>query len=802
MNISDVISRMTLEEKAAMCSGADFWTTTAVERLGIPSIRMSDGPHGLRKQEEGQDHLDLSESKKAVCFPAGVGVASSFNRNLLYRMGETLADECIAEDIQVILGPAINIKRSPLCGRNFEYMSEDPYLAGQLASSYVKGVQSKNVGVSVKHYAVNNQEKRRMTVSAVIDERTLREIYLSAFEEVIKETKPDTVMCSYNRVNGVYSSENNRLLNEILRDEWGFDGFTVSDWGAVSDRVEGIKAGLDLEMPSSGGINTQKLIAAVREGRLEEGLLDRAVANILGRVKKYTENRVEDRPDFDRIAHHKKARKIARESMVLLKNEGALPLTASSDIVFIGEFAEKPRIQGGGSSHINATRIVSALSAVRRHTTVEYAKGFHIDKEAADEKLIAEAVRKAARAEVAVIFAGLSDRNESEGYDRKHLRLPICQNRLIREVAKVQPNTVVVLHNGSPVTMPWINKVNAVLEAYLGGEACHEAVIDLLFGVSNPSGKLAETFPISLKDTPCYDYFPGNQLTVEYREGIFVGYRYYDKVNKEVLFPFGHGLSYTTFAYSDIEVIRMGRSAKVRFFVKNTGKVAGAEAAQVYVGKVGSRIFRAPRELKGFEKVYLKPGEKTRIEIELDERAFSYYCAASGKWCIEPGSYSISVGASSRDIRLYADINMDGDSADMWQYTPDELSGYYFGDPASISDEEFEKLLCGPIPEGYRGLREPINTGNTFEDAKNTKWGGRIYGLLKLVLGNVKQLGSPDMLFSSVTEMPIRDFTTMTCGKVSEKLGEALTDILNDKNVAPAVKTIIAELLGQLGKNN
>lgn len=800
MEINELVSMMTLEEKARLLGGSDMWHTEAVERLGIPRIAMSDGPHGLRKQEGSGDNLDLGDSIRAVCFPSAAGLASSFNRDMLRRFGETLGNECRAEHVDILLGPAINIKRSPLCGRNFEYMTEDPYLAGELGTAYVKGVQSKGVGVSVKHFAANNQEKRRMTVSAVVDERTLREIYLYAFEQIVKNAAPDTLMCSYNKINGVYSSENLKLLTYILRDEWGFNGFVMSDWGAVSDRAAGVMAGLDLEMPSSNGVNKRKILEAVESGRLEEEYVDAAAANLLRAIDRYTgflsgngsrDNGPE--PIFDRVEDHKMARRFARESMVLLKNEGALPLSKERSILFIGEFAKKPRIQGGGSSHINPTRVISAYEAVSRHTRVDYAKGFCAKGDKIEEELISEAVAKAARAEVAVIFAGLPDSFESEGYDREHMRLPQCQNRLIREVAKVQPNTVVVLHNGSPVTMPWEGQVNAILEAYLGGEACGEAVIDILFGVVNPSGKLAETFPLSVKDTPSYDNFPGGQLTVEYRESIFVGYRYYDRINANVLFPFGHGLSYTSFEYSDLEVEADGDSARVSFTVKNTGKYAGAEIAQIYVGRTGSRVFRAPKELKGFEKVFLQPGEEKRLTAVLDRRAFSHYSVGAGQWCVEPGTFQIMVGASSRDIRLRGEAELNTDDEDIRLIAADELPTYFFGDPSAVPDAEFERLLMAPVPDSYIRFGERFTLNNSLEDARDSKWGSRLMTLIRGIFAGRSLLGKDDMLLAAITEMPIHSLICMSGGLVDEEMGEAIINILNDNEAGRSFRLLAAK---------
>ena len=551
--IKDLIAKMTLEEKAAMCSGADFWHTESCERLGIPASMVSDGPHGLRKQDDKADHLGVNESIKAGCFPAGCGTAASFNRDLLYHMGETLGNECQAEGVSVILGPAVNIKRSPLCGRNFEYYSEDPLVASETAGSLIRGVQSKHVGTSLKHFLANNQETRRMSVNEIIDERTLNEIYLAAFEGAVKKAKPWTVMCSYNRINGTYAAAHHKYLTETLRDKWGFDGYVMSDWGAVNDRVEDLKAGLDLEMPSSMGVNDKLIVEAVQNGTLEEQVLDTAVERILNIVYRYTENR-DTEAVFNLDHDHEAAKKVAEETIVLLKNENVLPLTEGEEIAFIGKYAKKPRYQGGGSSHINSHKITGALDAAEAagNTHIVYAQGFDDKEDKTDEVLLAEAVETAKKAKAAVIFAGLPDAFESEGFDRKHMRMPDCQNELIERVEAVQPNTIVVLHNGAPVEMPWADCVKGILEAYLGGQAVGGAEYDILFGKVNPSAKLPETFPKQLEDNPSYLAGFGEGDHVEYREGIFVGYRYYDKKKMDVLFPFGYGLSYTTFAYSNL----------------------------------------------------------------------------------------------------------------------------------------------------------------------------------------------------------------------------------------------------------
>ena len=654
-DVKAIIREMTLEEKAGMCSGKDFWHLKGVERLGIPEVMVSDGPHGLRKQAEEADHLGLNESIKAVCFPTACATACSFDRDLLEEMGERIGDECQAEDLSVILGPAVNIKRSPLCGRNFEYFSEDPYLASQMAAAHIKGVQSKNVGTSIKHFAANNQEHRRMSCSSEIDERTLREIYLAAFETAIKEAKPDTVMCSYNRINGEFASENHWLLTEVLRDQWGFEGYVMSDWGAVNDRVKGLKAGLELEMPGSGGNTDKEIVEAVKSGELEESVLDRAVERILNIVFKFTDNRQEGK--FDLEEDHKLAAKIAGESMVLLKNEGVLPLPAQGKkIAFIGKFAETPRFQGGGSSHINSFKITSALEAVKEVAEVTYAQGYDVKEDVIDQAMLNQAVETAKEADVAVIFAGLPDAFESEGYDRTHMRMPDCQNTLISEIAKVQENVVVVLHNGSPVEMPWADQVKGILEAYLCGQAVGQAEVDILFGKVNPSGKLAETIPYKLSDNPSYLNFPGDGQKVEYKEGVFVGYRYYDTKEMPVRYPFGYGLSYTTFEYSDLQLssdkIKDTDKLKVTLKVKNTGNRAGKEIVQLYVADKTGAASRPVKELKNFVKVELQPQEEKTVEMELDKRSFAWYNTDIHDWYAASGEYEILAAASSRDIRL------------------------------------------------------------------------------------------------------------------------------------------------------
>lgn len=682
MDIDHIIEIMTLEEKAALCSGADFWHTKGIERLDIPQIMVSDGPHGLRKMRDGAENPN--ESIKAVCFPTASALACSFDRELIGEMGKALGEQCQAENVAVILGPGCNIKRSPLCGRNFEYFSEDPYLASQIASAHIKGVQSKGVGTSLKHFAANNQEHRRMSVSAEIDERTLHEIYLAAFEPVVKEAKPWTVMCSYNKINGEYSSQNKWLLTDLLRDEWGYEGLVVSDWGAVDDRAKGVSAGLDLEMPGSMGKNDRAIVKAVEEGRLTVEELDRCVRRVLELIEKAETSRTEMSWDMER--HHRLAKKIAENSAVLLKNDGGLlPLSPDRKIAFIGAFAETPRYQGGGSSHINSFRTVSALEAVKGVADVTYAQGFTLDKDETDPELEQKAIEAAMAADVVVVFAGLPEAFESEGYDRKHMQLPECQLDLISKLSAVSDNIAVVLHNGSPVELPFANDcdgmrpVKAILEMYLGGQAVGEAAVDLLFGKVNPSGKLAETFPLRLEDNPSYLNFPGEGDTVRYSEGVFVGYRYYDKKNMEVQYPFGYGLSYTSFEYTDIKVSSYELSDKKPFTVEctvtNTGDRDGAEVVQLYIEPLTPTVIRPVKELKGFEKVFLKAGESRKVVFRLDKSAFAYWSVKLHDWFSESGEYNILIGESSQSILLEEQVHFNSSVKIPVRFTLDNPGG-------------------------------------------------------------------------------------------------------------------------------
>ena len=704
MDLKKLISEMTLEEKASLCSGSDFWHTRGMERLGIPAVMVTDGPCGLRKQAGDTDHLGLNASVKAISYPTGSCIASSFDRALIRESGEYLGEECQAEDVAVLLGPAVNIKRSPLCGRNFEYFSEDPYVAGEMAVAYIKGVQSKHVGTSIKHFAANSQEHRRLTSDSVVDERTLRELYLPAFEKAAKEAQPWTFMCSYNKLNGTYASENHRLLTEILRDEWSFEGAVMSDWGAVNERPRGVAAGLDLEMPGPGTTNTRKIIEAVKNGTLAEKDVDTAAERILKFVYQYLENR-DPSVKFQYERDHEKARQMAAESMVLLKNEGnILPLSMVKKVAFLGNFAVLPWFLGGGSSHVNSYQVVGALEAAQG-LSVTYAQGYPTDTQKPDDALIAEAVTAAREADCAVLFIGITDSMESEGFDRKDLKIPACQEKLVEEVVKVQKNTVVVVHCGAPIEMPWINDVKAVLYTYLGGEAVGSATVDILFGDVNPSGKLAETFPIRLEDNPSYLYYFGEGDRTEYREGIFVGYRYYDKKNLPVLFPFGHGLSYTEFAYSDLTFdktsLKDTDTLQVSVKVKNVGKRAGKEIVQLYVQDNESSVIRPVKELKGFEKVELAPGEEKTVSFTLEKRSFAFYDTELADWRVETGEFTIHIGKSSRDIQLSGTVTVESTARIKKVFTINSTMGDIMADPkgAQVMGQMMQAMMPGGGPD-------------------------------------------------------------------------------------------------------
>ncbi len=686
LDIPALVEALTLEEKAALLDGADFWHTQGVERLGIPSVMVTDGPHGLRKQAGEADHVGLNDSVPATCFPPAAGLASTWDPALLERIGEALGRECRAEEVAVLLGPGINMKRTPLCGRNFEYFSEDPRLAGVLGTALVRGIQSQGVGTSLKHFAANNQETDRMTVSADVDERTLRELYLPAFEQVVNGAQPWTVMCSYNRINGTYASEDRWLLTDVLRDEWGYEGLVVSDWGAVNLRDAGVHAGLDLEMPSSGGAGTRVVLDAVRAGTLSEKDVDLAVTRILELLNRALPALAPGQT-FDADAHHALAREAAAASAVLLKNDGGLlPLgTTGGPVAVIGEFARTPRYQGAGSSQVNPTRVDNALDALTEalggRREVLFTPGYEIDAEQADLALVEAAVAAAARAEVAVVFLGLPPAYESEGYDRDHMNLPAQQIALLHAVADANPNVAVVLSNGSVVAVAdWQDRAKALLEGWLLGQAGGSATADLLLGVTAPAGKLAETVPVRYEDNPTIGNFPGEAGHVRYGEGLLIGYRWYDAHQLPVSYPFGHGLTYTTFGYGDLGVDVDGDTARVTVTVTNTGERAGTEIVQVYVTDPQASVSRPAQELRGFARVTLDPGASETVTVSLDRRAFAYWHPALRRWTVEGGEFGVRVGASSRDIRAEATITLDGDEI-IVPLTPESTAEAFLAHP-------------------------------------------------------------------------------------------------------------------------
>jgi beta-glucosidase len=761
-NIQKIIAQLTLEEKASLCSGLNFWYLKGIPRLGVPSIMVTDGPHGLRKQAGSADQIGLSESVPATCFPTASALAATWNRELIFQVGAALGEECRQEQVSVILGPGANIKRSPLCGRNFEYFSEDPYLSGEMAKSHINGVQSQGVGTSLKHFATNNQETRRMTTDSIVDERALREIYLAGYETAVKEAQPWTVMCSYNKINGTYASDNRTLMTDILKTEWGHQGLVMTDWGAMNERVEALKAGVELEMPGTKSGNDERIAAAVRAGELDEAVLDRAVERILTLVCQ-SEPALSRGFRYDPLAHHALARRAAGEGAVLLKNEGGLlPLPAGAKVALIGRFAQAPRYQGAGSSLINPSQLENLqeeLGQLIGERNIAYAPGY-TDKGETDETLIQEALGTAGQADIVLVCAGLTDMDEVEGIDRKHMRLPGGHDALIARIAAAHKNVVVVLSNGSPVEMPWAGQVPAILEGYLGGQASAGAVADILTGRVNPSGKLAETFPLKLEDTPAQPY-PGGPVTVEYRESLYVGYRYYDTAGVDVLFPFGHGLSYTSFAYSNLILNQAGSTVTATFRVKNTGSLAGKEIAQLYVRDVQAAVFRPEKELKGFAKVELQPGEEQVITISLGPRAFAFYDTGSRDWVVEPGDFEILVGASSRDIRLSGSVCLANGQGKATPADRQKLAEYdHPVKGARFSQTGFETLLGRALPANIGPQKGQYTLNTPLAEMKGSFVGRQLFkmlndNLMKMVAGK-EDTPTGALMLAMTQEMPMR----------------------------------------------
>lgn len=813
MKHAELISQMSLTEKAVFLSGKTVWETWDFPSLGIGSIFMSDGPHGLRKQAGEGDHLGLNASLPATCFPTAVTLAGSWDSELVTRVGEALGAEARALDVHIILGPGLNIKRSPLCGRNFEYFSEDPYVSGKLAAAMIRGIHSKGVLACPKHFAVNSQETRRMAMDAIVDERTLREIYLTGFEIAVKEGNAHAIMSSYNEVNGCYANESKKLLTDILRREWGFDGIVITDWGGSNDHVEGVRAGSNLEMPCPGLDPARELIEAVNNGTLDESVLDERVDELLNAVLQLTEakkNMPVDLPDMD--AHHKLACEAAVKSAVLLKNDDhILPLKPGARVALIGDFAQTPRYQGAGSSMVNATQVGAMISEQEGTdmTIVGFAAGYRRDG-GEDEALAAEAVQLAKQADVVIYCFGLDELSESEGLDRQHMRIPAQQISLLEKLASVNENIVGVMSAGAAVEMPWENHCRAILHMMLSGQAGADAAWRLLTGADTPSGKLTETYPLRYEDTPSYHYYPSKERTSEYREGIFVGYRYYGTAKKEVRYPFGYGLSYTTFSYGDLTADAAG----VELCVTNTGAYTGEEVVQLYVGKKESRTFRPVRELKGFAKVKLCPGETKKIRIPFDEQTFRIWNVQEDRWDVEAGVYDLEIGASSADIRLRGHVHVHPDivggkkesgiSAAVsaaHRGTPDRgrderetnmlLGPYRTGDVANVDDRTYEALLGHPIPDGKWGDVLGKNDAICQMYQAKSRLARLAYKILTIRLKKSEEKGKPDLNILFIYNMPFRALAKMTNGAVNGRMVDGIVSIVNG-HFFGGVKTVIS----------
>ena len=777
MKHADIIKQMTLEEKCYLFSGKDFWQTRSLERLGVPNMTRSDGPHGIRKQAGEGDQLGLNPSLPATCYPTAATVANSWDPALGEEIGAHLGAEAASQGVGVVLGPGLNIKRSPFCGRNFEYFSEDPYLAGKMAASYIRGIQKNGVSACPKHFAANSQELRRMASDSVMDERTLREIYLTGFEIAVKEGHAKSIMSSYNRINGTYANENGHLLQEILRDEWGFDGFVVSDWGGSNDHVEGVRAGSHLEMPTTGGDSDPELIDAVKAGRLSEELLDRRVDELLDVILSVTRavKPLEGKP-FDIDAHHAMAARASEQSIVLLKNEGnILPLKKGVKVAVIGEFAQKARYQGAGSSVVNPTKLDNAMDVIKNFDldVVGFEPGYPRSGKG-DPAMRAQAVELAKKADVVLLYIGLDEISEAEGLDRSHMRLAQSQVELIEAVAEANPNVVAVMSAGSAVEMPWLPKVKALVHGYLCGQAGAASVLKAIVGQVNPSGKLAESYPVRYEDVSSAPYFPAKERTAEYREGLFVGYRYFQSANVPVLFPFGFGLSYTSFEYSDLTVT----DKEATFTLKNTGSMDGAEVAQLYVSKPDGEVFRPTRELKGFAKVFLKAGESKKVTIPLDDKAFRYFNVDTNKFEVEGGEYQILIGASCADIKLSGAVSVQGTGAKS-PYNKEKFAKYFSGDIKSISDAEFEALLGRPIPDGHWSGTLEMNDALCQMYYAKSGLARFAYKILTNLINKSIEKGEPNLNLLFNYNMPFRAIAKMTGGICTMEMAEGILTIVN-----------------------
>lgn len=781
MKHEELINKMTLEEKAALLSGKGEWQTWNLERLDIPSVFCSDGPHGIRKQAGTGDHLGLNPSLPATCFPTAATIANSWDPALGEEIGKALGEEAAVQGVDIVLGPGLNIKRSPLCGRNFEYFSEDPLLAGKMAAGYIRGIQSQGVYACPKHFAVNSQELRRMAMNAVVDKRTLREIYLTGFEIAIKEGNAKAIMTSYNQVNGTYANENTHLLKDILRDEWGFDGIVITDWGGSNDHIKGVLAGSDLEMPNPGLDSARQLVAAVKEGRLSEEAVDACTDRMLEAVLTLSENRMrrqeaDKENKFDEKAHHFLARKAAAESAVLLKNsDQILPLKPETRVALIGDFAFEPRYQGAGSSVVNATSVdkMSLLIEDSGLQIVGSSKGYLRTGEI-NEVMEKEAVDFAASADVVLYCFGLDELSESEGIDRTHMRIPQNQIHLLEAMAKVNKNIVGILSAGSAVEMSWHHCLKGLLHGYLYGQAGAGAMLDIITGKVNPSGKLNETYPARYEDTPAFRYFPSMERNSEYRESIYVGYRYYDTAKTRILYPFGFGLSYTQFSYEDLKADNSG----VEFYLTNTGERDGSEIVQLYVGKKDSKVFRPEKELKGFLKVSLKAGERKKIRIDFDDKTFRYWNVRTEKWETEGGEYCLMVGANSADIRLKTEIKVNGTTEEYPYYT-NRMPSYYSGKIQKVEGSEFETLLGGPIPDGKWSGELGINDAVCQMYYAKSPIARFIYRVLTDKKKKNEEQGKPDLNLLFQYNIPFRAIAKMTGGLVSMEMVEGIVTIVN-----------------------
>ncbi|WP_058306118.1 beta-glucosidase family protein [Gracilibacillus massiliensis] len=783
MKYKDIIAEMTLEEKASLMSGKDYWQTQDIERLGIKSIFLADGPHGIRRQAVAADKLGLNEGVPATCYPTAATVANSWNVELGEKVGEYLGEEAIEQNVNVLLGPGINMKRNPLCGRNFEYFSEDPYLTGKMAAGYIRGIQSFGVSACVKHFAVNNQEEKRMTIDTIVDERALREIYLTAFEIAVKEGNTKAIMSSYNKLNGTYTNENTHLMQDILRGEWQYDGTVITDWGGSNDRIEGLEAGNELEMPTTGGETDQEIVAAICNGDLSEDILDKSVDRLLDLI--FTTQNAYKKPkiDFDIEKHHRVSQKVAEESIVLLKNDQEiLPLKFGKKVAVIGDFAKDARYQGAGSSIVNPTILDHTMDCFEESGIINigYEPGFERYGKK-DPKKIENACELAKQADVVLLYIGLDEVTEAEGLDRKDMKIPENQIELLEALHAVNPNIVGIISCGSAVEMPWIDKVQGLLHGYLGGQAGARAILRVLSGDVNPSGKLAESYPLKYEDTPSYQHFPGKEATVEYRESIYIGYRYYDSADVDVLFPFGFGLSYTTFEYSDISVDKNG----VSFKLTNSGSKAGMEVAQLYVGCKSGNIFRAKKELKGFIKVFINAGETKTVRIPFNDNTFRYFNVKTNQWEIEKAEYQIMIGASSADIKLQEEVFMEGTNAPL-PYVKELLPSYYKGQVNQVPSDEFEHLIGEKLPDPNWDRDKPLGYNDMIAQCHYAKgvFGRLLYKSVLFSHWFLRKIGkrsTANLIMMSIYNMPFRGIARMTGGMVNMPMVDGILMMVNGR---------------------